>query len=330
MIIYKTTNSINGKVYIGKDSKNKKSYYGGGILLKKAIKKYGKKNFKKEIIEFCKSKDHLNEREIYWVNFYKKLLGKDGCYNIADGGIGGNNNPHDNPNWPEIKQKLIISLNKARLYIPKGKDHPYFGKKSPSSGIKWTEESKEKLKESLKNSEKFQLNVHSKERAEKISLAQKGKKCPNRAKFGEKNSMYGKKHTDESKRKTSESIKKSEKFKQAMLSEERSKKISLINTGRKISEETRLKISGNKNHMFGKTHTPENKKKMSFPLEKNPRAQCVILENKNNNTFKEFGCIKLLAEYLNKPRSTVNMWVTQKKEIESNIFIYYKEQNGNK
>lgn len=44
MIIYKTTNLINNKVYIGKDSKNKPSYYGGGILLKKSIKKEIEKN----------------------------------------------------------------------------------------------------------------------------------------------------------------------------------------------------------------------------------------------------------------------------------------------
>ena len=46
MIIYKTTNLVNGKIYIGKDSKNNPNYLGSGNLLKKALIKYGKENFK--------------------------------------------------------------------------------------------------------------------------------------------------------------------------------------------------------------------------------------------------------------------------------------------
>jgi hypothetical protein len=45
MIIYKTTNIINGKYYVGKDINNSESYLGSGVLLKRAIKKYGKENF---------------------------------------------------------------------------------------------------------------------------------------------------------------------------------------------------------------------------------------------------------------------------------------------
>lgn len=70
MIIYKTINLINGKKYIGQDSKNNPNYLGSGDFLKKAIQKYGKENFKKEIIEYCDSLEELNEREIYWLNYY--------------------------------------------------------------------------------------------------------------------------------------------------------------------------------------------------------------------------------------------------------------------
>ena len=69
MIIYKTTNLINGKIYIGKDSKNDPNYFGSGLLLRQSIKKYGKKNFKKEIIDFADSVKGLNEKEIYWILF---------------------------------------------------------------------------------------------------------------------------------------------------------------------------------------------------------------------------------------------------------------------
>ncbi len=43
MIIYITTNLLNGKKYIGKDEKNNPSYLGSGKLLKLAINKHGKK-----------------------------------------------------------------------------------------------------------------------------------------------------------------------------------------------------------------------------------------------------------------------------------------------
>jgi len=86
-IIYKTTNKINKTIYIGKDFSNRKGYLGSGLLLIKAIEKYGRKNFKKEIIDFSDSKNELNEKEKFWISFYKNNNFR--MYNIADGGQGG-------------------------------------------------------------------------------------------------------------------------------------------------------------------------------------------------------------------------------------------------
>jgi group I intron endonuclease len=83
MIIYKTTNLINGKFYIGQDSKNDPTYLGSGKLLNRAIKKYGRKNFIKEILIECNNKDELNQQEIFWISELKPI------YNIAKGGNGG-------------------------------------------------------------------------------------------------------------------------------------------------------------------------------------------------------------------------------------------------
>src|ERR1035437_9505393 len=86
MIIYKTTNLINGKYYVGKDEKNNPEYLGSGKILKLAINKNGRKNFKKEVLETCETREELNEREKFWINVLSATtLG----YNIADGGTGG-------------------------------------------------------------------------------------------------------------------------------------------------------------------------------------------------------------------------------------------------
>ena len=90
--VYIITNHINGKKYIGQkryDKANKwKSYLGSGIHLKRAINKYGFENFTKEIIEDCKTKEHLDEREKYWIEHYNAVK-SDKFYNIASGGDGG-------------------------------------------------------------------------------------------------------------------------------------------------------------------------------------------------------------------------------------------------
>jgi group I intron endonuclease len=70
MIIYQITNLINNKKYIGRDAFNNPNYFGGGKAIKAAIKKHGKENFKKEILEYCDSKEKLLEREEYWLKFY--------------------------------------------------------------------------------------------------------------------------------------------------------------------------------------------------------------------------------------------------------------------
>jgi len=89
MIIYKITNLKNDKIYVGQDINNNPNYYGSGLLIKLAIKKYGKKSFIKEIIETCQSQKELDEKEIFWINKLESRNRKIG-YNIDSGGRGGN------------------------------------------------------------------------------------------------------------------------------------------------------------------------------------------------------------------------------------------------
>ena len=68
--IYETTNLINGMKYRGihKTKKINDNYLGSGSSFVNAIKKYGKENFKREILEFCNSYDELLEREKFFVD----------------------------------------------------------------------------------------------------------------------------------------------------------------------------------------------------------------------------------------------------------------------
>ena len=86
--IYKITNVLNNKYYIGMHSTDDlgDGYLGSGRKLAKAKKRYGKENFKKYILEFLSNRSSLKEREKQLVNksTLKDLL----CMNLAIGGSG--------------------------------------------------------------------------------------------------------------------------------------------------------------------------------------------------------------------------------------------------
>lgn len=92
MYVYIITNIINGKKYIGLSINKKKSfiksYYGSGILIKNAILKYGKNNFKKDIIKFFNNEDECREYERYLISKYN-AVNSDMFYNLSPGGYGG-------------------------------------------------------------------------------------------------------------------------------------------------------------------------------------------------------------------------------------------------
>ena len=89
--IYKTTNLINGKIYIGQKKSNKflhESYLGSGNYIKAAINKYGRDNFSVEIIDTAQTKEELNQKEIFYIKKYNSTDMAVG-YNIHSGGRGG-------------------------------------------------------------------------------------------------------------------------------------------------------------------------------------------------------------------------------------------------
>lgn len=81
------SNQINGKKYIGqhKSQNINDSYMGSGIILKKAFKKYGKKHFKKTLLEKCYSLEEMDKKEIYYIKIFNAVLSPY-FYNLASGG----------------------------------------------------------------------------------------------------------------------------------------------------------------------------------------------------------------------------------------------------
>lgn len=91
-IVYKTTNTINGKIYIGyhKCKKLKDSYLGSGTILNRAIKFYGKEYFIRETLFVFDNKVDAMKKELEIVN--EDFVARDDTYNVTLGGLGGSIN----------------------------------------------------------------------------------------------------------------------------------------------------------------------------------------------------------------------------------------------
>jgi group I intron endonuclease len=157
MVIYKITNLINGKIYIGQDRYNNKNYFGSGLKIKRAMERYGKDNFTKEIIDYCNSIEDMNTKEIFWISELNSVNPSIG-YNIASGGQGG-----EIIDW---QTKIYSGINDKIKQKATGRLH--------------SKETKEKLSNYW---ESYRMNKEKKEH-----------KNPNKVKIGKENPFYGKHH----------------------------------------------------------------------------------------------------------------------------------------
>jgi hypothetical protein len=85
--VYLTSNLVNGKFYIGKHASEKfdTTYFGSGVMIKKAVKKYGTDNFEVQIIQTFDTEDDAYD---YERKIIKEFLDESDCYNLVDGGRG--------------------------------------------------------------------------------------------------------------------------------------------------------------------------------------------------------------------------------------------------
>ncbi len=185
MIIYKATNIINEKCYIGQTVKTLNARISGHknsaqkirdcSYFHNAIKKYGIENFKWEIIDVCNDRKELNEKESFYIKKYNTI--HPNGYNLTWGGESG---------IPSAETRKKLSLSRI--------------------GMKFTEEHKRNL--SLAKKGKIPGNIdilheknrglkRTKEHIKKYKIAQSNRSFEWRknirlAKLGDKNPNYGK------------------------------------------------------------------------------------------------------------------------------------------
>jgi len=305
--VYKITNKINNKIYIGKSNnpfnrlrrhfsiaktvydKNHKYQY-----IHRAITKYGKENFVLEIIETCDSEEIAYEREKYWIAELKSNIYG---YNLNKGGFGGYT--HSEDVIRRISQSktgkintfngLFKKLYKIFKFLPNYKEIY-----KPLSEIKRLEECQKKIKQ-MNISKVDSLN----DEVKKLILQLHSFDCFYRKDIAEALGLkletivyvicrYKKNGVLSEEQKH---INRSNSHKGKTLSEEHKKNISKSNIGKVILPCSREKISkansGENNGMSGKTHSNEVRQKMSEFQSSRPHRPLTEEEKKHlSETFK--------------------------------------------
>ena len=249
-VVYVLRNRYNDKVYVGQKTyirpKEFENYYGSGVKINYAIKKYGKESFIKTILEVCLTKKELDKAEIKWIKFYD-AQNPDKGYNIAGGGSG----------------------------VGVGETHPNFGKprseeyKAKMRGRRFTEEHKRKISMALKGKP-----VSENTRKAAIASSKNRKKTPEET-IKRKASLkkWRDSLTPEEKQKLAD------KHKGKKYSEETKRKMSLRQIGKVLSKETRKKISESRKFVV---YSEETRRKIS----QNNRAGDLEVRKKNSESNK--------------------------------------------
>ena len=192
---YIITNKINKKRYVGAHSTNNinDGYLGGGLLIGRAIKKYGKENFTRDVLNRTTTKEEAFHNEKFLIEMYNTLVPNG--YNISPtGGLGVSGSCIGELNG--MYEKHHSEETKEKMRKPKSKEHKqklseaHMGKESPTRGKTriYNEElddqktvKEEDLQRYLKIGYKLGTRPFSEETIQKMSESHEG----------EKNGMYG-------------------------------------------------------------------------------------------------------------------------------------------
>lgn len=162
--LYKITNTVNNKYYIGvheTDNLND-GYLGSGTLIQAAVKKYGKDSFVKEYLQFFNSSEEMYDAEKQFIT--EDLIESNDCYNVSYGGTGGSikqnrksfSGPHSPESIEKIKSKRKLQVmteeTKQKISAANRRTNASRGAKVSTAltGRTKSEEHKRKIAESLK------------------------------------------------------------------------------------------------------------------------------------------------------------------------------------
>lgn len=211
--IYKVTNLVNNKIYIGQHKSNffNENYKGSGVAITAAKNKYGVDNFKVELIEKCNNKEELNKKEIYYIDLYDSRNSSVG-YNLTAGGLwsdGFKGHKHSEDSKKKISKGNFLHPSKGfagRHHTEKSKEKIRLANKGKTISEKGREALSKRMKE---NNPVYREDVRKKlseankgrrmtdEQKLKISKALKDRPSPNK---GNKASFETrKKHSEDSK-----------------------------------------------------------------------------------------------------------------------------------
>lgn len=113
--VYKITNKINNKIYIGITNQGSGARYrhhwyesriGEPAPIHRAMAKYGEENFTLEIIDFADTYEELKEKEKYYIKLYDSMNREVG-YNLTEGGDGTFGRLHSDDTKEKIRQKAL-------------------------------------------------------------------------------------------------------------------------------------------------------------------------------------------------------------------------------
>lgn len=198
--IYKITNLVNGKIYIGYTGQTVDERYREHLIesrrrprleLHRAIKKYGIESFTVECVYQSLSKEHILDMETHFIKYYSSHCEDGHGYNMNYGGQGGNiktaaqrlelskkmkiNNPSKNPETRKKISKGVLSAHRRGVY------------NSSEKYVKAFEANKQRFADNNPGKNK------SPETLEKISLSQKERYLTDPSKWvsGEDHYWYG-------------------------------------------------------------------------------------------------------------------------------------------